>query len=81
MSYFMQCIDKNKSYRLLGSMYEFIFDDLKTLQGVLNRIKRYNINHGMDFEVYQFYGHLLDNNMKLVYRSYQNIGGLQYEKS
>ena len=70
MGYFMQCIDKNKNYRLMGSMYEFIFDDLKTLQGVLNRIKKYNINRGMDFEVYQFYGHLLDNNMKLVYRSY-----------
>ena len=70
MGYFMQCIDKNKNYRLMGSMYEFIFDDLKTLQGVLNRIKKYNINHGKDYEIYRFYGHLLDNNMKLVYRSY-----------
>ena len=54
----------------MGSDNEFIFNDLKTLRGVLNRIHKYNINRGKDFEIYQFYGYLLDNNMKLVYKSY-----------
>ena len=70
MSYFMQCVDTTKNYRLMGSDNEFIFNDLKTLRGVLNRIHKYNINRGKDFEIYQFYGYLLDNNMKLVYKSY-----------
>ena len=70
MGYFMQCVDTITKYKLMGSNNEFIFNDLKTLRGVLNRIHKYNINHSKDFEIYQFYGYLLDNNMKLVYKSY-----------
>ena len=70
MGYFMQCVDTKKNYRLLGSDNEFIVNDLKTLKGVLNRIHKYNINNGKDFEIYQFYGQFLDNNIKLVYKSY-----------
>lgn len=66
----MQCVDVTKNYRLLGSDNEFIFHDLKTLKGVLNRIHKYNINHGKDFEIYKFNGYLLDNNLKLVFKSY-----------
>lgn len=70
MSYFMQCVDKTKNYTLMGSDNQFIIDDLKTLRGVLNRIRKYNINHGKDFEIYRFWGYLLDNNKVLVYKSY-----------
>lgn len=68
--FFMQCVDANTNRRLIGSDNEFIISDLKTLRGVLNRIRKYNINHDKEFEVYEYYGYLLDNNLKLVYRSY-----------
>jgi hypothetical protein len=70
MGYFMQCVDTAKGYPLMGTDNQFIINDLKTLRGVLNRIHKYNINHSKDFEIYKFYGHFLDNNMRLVYRSY-----------
>lgn len=70
MKYFLACVDDEHTRELMGSYNQVIIDDLKTLKGVLNRIKRYNLNHGKDFKVYQFYGHLLDNNLKLVYQNY-----------
>lgn len=68
--FFMQCIDKNTNRGLMGSDNEFIINDLKTLRGALNRIRKYNINNGKEFGIYEYCGHFLDNNMKLVYRSY-----------
>lgn len=70
MGYFIRIVDRTKNHRLIGSDNEFIINDLKTLRGVLNRIKKYNINQGKDFEIYRFHGHFLDGNMRLVYKTY-----------
>lgn len=67
VKFFLANLSEDNSRELLGSDNQIIFSDLKTLRGVLNRIKKYNLNYNKSFRIYQFYGHLFDNNIRLVY--------------
>lgn len=51
--FIMQCIDSETNRIILGTGagYQVIFNDLKTLNGVLKRISKYNINLGKPFIV------------------------------
>ena len=48
MNILLQTLEKQNDgtfYEPLGTNNQMIIDDLKTLRGVLNRIKKYNLNH------------------------------------
>ena len=55
-------------YEPLGSNNQMIIDDLKTLRGVLNRIRKYNLNHSKPVRLYRYSGYLCcAKDLKLVY--------------
>lgn len=62
-----------KEFEPLGSNNQIIFDDLKTLKGILNRIKKYNINRGQSFRLYRYSDLIADfhnNRQGVIYEYY-----------
>ena len=71
MNILLQTLEKLNDgtfYEPLGSNNQMIIDDLKTLRGVLNRIKNYNLNHSKSFRLYRYTGYLCcAKDFKLIY--------------
>ena len=71
MNILLQTLEKRNDgtfYEPLGSNNQMIIDDLKTLRGVLNRIKKYNLNHSKPFRLYRYSGHFIcAKDLKLIY--------------
>lgn len=54
----------------LGTNNQMIIDDLKTLNGILKRIDRFNLNHSKPFRLYKYSGYLCctqNEDMQLIY--------------
>lgn len=55
-------------YEPLGTNNQMIIKDLKTLRGVLKRIKRWNLNHSKPFRLYTYPDYsCCDKDLKLIY--------------
>ena len=71
MNILLQTLEKRNDgtfYEPLGTNNQMIIDDLKTLRGVLNRIKKYNLNHSKQFRLYKYSGYLCcAKDLKLIY--------------
>ena len=58
----------NKLYNPCGMDYNYITKDLKTLRGLLNRIKSWSVPANVEkIEIYTFYDVYRDDSYKLVY--------------
>lgn len=71
MNILLQTLEKRNDgtfYEPLGTNNQMIIDDLKTLNGVLKRIKKYNLNHSKPFRLYRYSGYLCcAKDLKLIY--------------
>lgn len=71
---------QNKIYEPLGTNNQTIIDDLKTLNGILKRINKYNLNHSKPFRLYQYNDLIKDfhnNKQVLIYEELRNLKGLE----
>lgn len=67
MKYYMQCIENGQDLLGTGRGYQVLYTDYKTVRGVVANINRFNVNCNKEYKLYRVIGHILDDNMELVY--------------
>lgn len=62
--------NKGRVYSPAGTEYCMIYRDLKTLRGVLNRVKKWNMDNIVGIKIFNFYDNLYtDLSDMLVFKS------------